>query len=93
MAVFFTHRGFYGHHVIASIVLGRPPLSVVSVKVPAFTDYTAQRRPSSRSSTPAFINILLVSLGARQFNPPRLLLPLSEEIICCLRCQRLQFCL
>lgn len=34
MAVFFTHRGFYGHHVIASIVLGRPPLSVVSVKVP-----------------------------------------------------------
>lgn len=69
MAVFFTHRGFYGRHVITTIVLGRPPLSVVSVKVPAFTDYTAQRRPSSHSSTPTFINILLVSLGARQFNP------------------------
>lgn len=69
MAVFFTHRGFYGRHVIASVVLRRPLLSVVSVKVPAFTDYTAQRRPSPHSSTPTFINILLVSLGARQFNP------------------------
>lgn len=38
---------------------------------PHITNYTAQRYPSSHSSTLTFINILLVSLGARDFIPPQ----------------------
>lgn len=37
---------------------------------PHITNYTAQQCPSSHSSTLTFINILLVSLGARDFISP-----------------------
>ena len=57
-----------------------PSLSVVLMIDPHITNYTAQRCPSSHSSTPTFINILLVSLGAAHFIPP------SEKKVCCCCC-------
>lgn len=71
MAVFFTHCGF-----MAIILLPASSQSFSALAIccfndrPHITNYTAQRCPSSHSSTLTFINILLVSLGADHFISP-----------------------
>lgn len=72
MPVLFTHCGFMAIMLLAapSQSVIAPSLSVILMIDPHITNYTAQRCPSSHSSTPTFINILLVSLGAAHFIPP-----------------------
>lgn len=85
MPVLFTHCGFMAIMLLAapSQSVIAPSLSVILMIDPHITNYTAQRCPSSHSSTPTFINILLVSLGAAHFIPPS---EKKRKVWCCCCC-------
>jgi len=59
----------YGHRYYLHLAKASVASCVVLMIDPHITNYTAQQCPSPRSSTLTFINILLVSLGARHFIP------------------------
>lgn len=72
MAVFFTHCGFMAIKLLPASSQRFSALAICCFNDrPHITNYIAQQCPSSHSSTPTFINILLVSLGARHFIPLR----------------------
>lgn len=71
-AMFFAHCGFMAMMLLPASSQSFSALDICCFNDrPHITNYTAQQCPSSHSSTLTFINILLVSLGARHFiHPP-----------------------